>query len=36
MNCNYAPVHVIEYYRYIRFWQHGTVTIALSIKKLKK
>ncbi|KAM3139168.1 hypothetical protein pb186bvf_008766 [Paramecium bursaria] len=32
----YAPCHIIEFYRYTRFWQDGSVTMMLTNKKPNK
>lgn len=36
MSQSYAPVHIVEYYRYVRFWSDGTVSMVITTKKLKK
>ena len=36
LNGFYAPFHIVEYYRYIRFLPDGSVMHCLSVKKLKK
>lgn len=36
MNKSYAPCVIIEYYRYVRFWPHGAVTMLTNTEKLRK
>ena len=35
-NSQYAPFHLVEYYRYFRFYPDGSVSHCLSVKKLKQ
>lgn len=36
MSQTYAPCHLIEYYRYVKFWRDGSVTMLITSKKQNK
>ena len=36
LNEFHVPVHIVEYYRYFRFYPEGIVLTCMQIKKLKK